>query len=110
MSDRRQSETDRILSVQGSIHKVVNLYAQRFPHLDREELLGEAQIPALLAVRSYNPSKAHLSSWVSTCVWRHLSMSVKNATWQRRVRTCSTSTVKEVPDKEKFSLETLIRS
>lgn len=102
-------ETLAMQEVQGKLVGLVSQFCWRFPGLDREELLGESQIIALKAIRTYQPMKqTTLLNWVWVCVWRFLNMSCRSKTWRQRVSTKPMVGISEVPEKSHFSLKELL--
>lgn len=101
-------ETEMMLSVQGNIQCLTRRVCRDYSDLDRDELVGAAQIIALKAVRSYRSDKGTtLSTWVNTCLWKYFCAQVRSKKWRRLHSKQCPMVAKQ--HRQRFSLESLLR-
>ncbi len=101
-------ETLAMESIQDVIKKFLSRFLQRNPQMDREELLGEAQIIALKAVRTHIAGKSNLRSRVWTCLSHRIISNMRNPAWRRRMCKKDGSELFDQPGKEPFDLQSLL--
>lgn len=91
------------------IHEAVWTVAKNNHHLAVDELQGEAQFHALEAVRTYNPNKAVLSTWIFINVKNGLYDKTRNRRWQEILAKQARPLLDhEQPTRPSFSLKSLL--
>jgi len=98
-----------MVSVQETITSAVRKFCSNHAYLDQTELVQEAQIPALHAIRSYKKGKTSLGVYVFVCVKNWLIAKSRSKEWVRRFsKSPHQGLVMEPKEKQRFSLEKLL--
>lgn len=96
-----------IESVEPMVHKISHRVANQFG-LDAAEVYQEAQITAIRAVRSHDPQKRTLVSWVTLLITQHLYKRVKSRKWRERFSRMQTVSSFDQWQAPEFNLEQLV--
>lgn len=76
-------EATKMLRVQGVIIHLASRFCRFYPSLDRGDMIGEAQIVALKAIRTHQPKSSNLETWVWTCLFRFFVSRLRSVNWRR---------------------------
>lgn len=66
------NETLIFLEYEKLIYSIARGFCHKFPYLDEQEMCGEAVVYALEAIRSHNPKRAAMSTWITRIVYMGL--------------------------------------
>lgn len=98
-----------ILSLQPVIESCVHAFCRRYPDMDEEELVLEAQKYAILAVQAFN-GLGDINGWVGYKIKTQLSSRVRRKKWREQFTRPSCSNHIDRPEPERFSLVKFLES
>lgn len=78
-------EGSLFLSVDFLVWRAVYNFCRKSPDLDPEEVYGDCLPTVLIAIRSYDPAQAALTTWVNRHVWHYLTAQGRLRSWRLMV-------------------------
>lgn len=77
------NETELFIQHEQQVFSIAHRFCSRYPHLEFEEVVGDAILHTVEAIRTWKPAKAALTTWINRVVWCNLLDTAKRDRWQK---------------------------
>jgi DNA-directed RNA polymerase specialized sigma24 family protein len=94
--------------IEGTITKLTAQLCKTNPELDFEEVRGAARVEAADLIRTFDPARAKLSTYLWHTVWHRLLSRLRSKVWRQRHAVQSAGNLPDMAVKEEFSLSKLL--